>query len=1851
MLNHCRCLQPLFLLIFFFLSCADKKPTKEISNPEEYSTFIEGHTSGEISSHGEIAVTLSNPSVAKDLGSLILFDLEPKVRGQARLVNENVIVFKPNDPLKQDQEYKISFYLNKVANVPKDKAIFSFPVYTTAQQLEVVLGELESVSSKEMSLSGTIYTADKAWLKNIKRVLNAEQKENNELNIEWNQSVSGTAHNFEINGIVRSDEQSELRISWDGTPIGTGTKGSQSIEILENTVFELLSTRVFTDSNPRVELIFSDKLDATQNLDGLVRIQDTQNLTLLVNGNKLVVSPRQRRSGEKTLNISPALKNEAGKRLETEITRQIQFNQPKPQLELLGKGTIIPSSENLLFPFKAVSLGAVDVRVVRIFESNIGQYLQEHRLGDNNQWRIERVGRQVFGAAIPLSVLGTVETGNWNNYALDLSEIIKPEPGALYQIEMSFRKHQAVYECGENDVETTTNLGNRSWTLNADEEAQYWDNYQSGRRRYVPGYDWRERDNPCHVTYYHYNQRNSVRNVLSSDFGIIAKKADQGKVQVFVTDLKTTELKQGVKVQLFDFQQQEIASGVTSSEGKVELEVKHHPYYLTASEGAQKGYLRLDDGTALSVSDFDVSGITIQKGVKGFLYGERGVWRPGDTLHVSLILEDENDILPKNHPVSFELRNPSGQLADRKTFTSSLNGFYVYEGSTAKQDPTGNWSLSAKVGGLTFNKAIKIETVKPNRLKVEVDFEEELISADDRGLNATLTSRWLHGAIARNLKADVEMSLSRSNLVFKDLPGYSFSDESISFSNSPTNIFDGNLDKEGNIELDYEFKKLEEGPGRIWVNLKSRVFEPSGNFSVGRSSTYYYPFETLIGLKTPAMKDGRYSNWLSRNEDHLFEVVSVDKSGNKISNQELEYEVFNIRWRWWWERSREDLSNYFERENVQKVKSGKLTTDANGAGSFVINMSNRERGGRYLIRVKDKSGGHSTSQIVYFSWYGGRGSGVSPARLTFSSDKENYEVSEDVTLNIPSSEGSKILVSLETGSKIISTKWIDGKDGSTEYTFKTTGEMSPNVFANVMHVQAHGQTENDLPIRMYGVIPVIVGDPSTILEPIVKLPDELKPETKAIIEVSESNKNAMTYTVAVVDEGLLDLTNFKTPQPHDLFYAREALGIKTWDVFENVSDMYAGSLSRILAIGGDGELNASEDPLNEANRFKPMVRFLGPFHLKKGTTNKHEIEIPNYVGSVRTMIVAGHEGAYGKAETTTPVRKPVMVLATLPRVLGPGETVDLPVSVFAMKESVKDVQVKVETNGLFEAIDGAPTTSMTFSEPGDDLVTFKLKTKPAIGVGKIRIEAISENESAYHEIEIAIRNPNQPFVDIKSKAVDEDSDWEVIFEPQGMEGTNSALLEISRVPPIDFGRRLNYLIRYPHGCIEQTTSSAFPQLFVGDVMEISSERASEIQKNINNAIKRIEKFMTSSGGLAYWPGREDPDAWGTSYAYHFLLEAQKKGYYVSSSLLSRVNRFQRQRARSWAENDDYRRSDLIQAYRLYTLALANSSDLGSMNRLREKANLLSQAKWRLAAAYVLAGQPEAGNKVVEATSTEIDNYRELSRSYGSSTRDQAMILETLSLLGRKEEASLMARTVSTQLSSQRWLSTQTTAYGLIAVSKFLEQTNASGEIQASYTLNGRREGKVDSRAFMTQIDLTMSELNENKLIFKNNSKGTLFTRLILQGTPLLGDDITNSNSLKQIVRFTDLDGDPIDPNRIEQGSDFIAEVTVSNPGLRGNYEEMALSQIFPSGWEIRNTRMDDASFAEPTASFDYQDIRDDRIYTYFDLGANKSRTFRVQLNASYAGKFYLPSINTVAMYDETISARTAGMWVNVVPVE
>ena len=469
----------------------------------------------------------------------------------------------------------------------------------------------------------------------------------------------------------------------------------------------------------------------------------------------------------------------------------------------------------------------------------------------------------------------------------------------------------------------------------------------------------------------------------------------------------------------------------------------------------------------------------------------------------------------------------------------------------------------------------------------------------------------------------------------------------------------------------------------------------------------------------------------------------------------------------------------------------------------------------------DKKSGHSTGRTAYFykNWWQNSSSGDKEAAkmLVFSADKEKYNVGETAKITFPSGSEGRALISIENGTKVLETKWVKTQKGTTSVEIPINKNMTPNVFVNISLLQPHQVSENDLPLRLFGVIPILVEDKNTKLEPQISMLDELQPEKEFTVKVSEKNNKEMTYTLAVVEEGLLDLTRFKTPNAYTNFYAREALGVKTWDIFDDVIGAYSGSVDQVFAIGGDGSLSKGKN--RKANRFKPVVKYLGPFYLSKGKTKTHKITLPNYIGSVRTMVIAGDikNEAFGNAEKAVPVKKPLMVLATLPRKLSPKEKVTLPISVFAMDKKVKNVKIEVKTSNGISVI-GNKTQNISFTKPDEKMVYFELDVLKANGINTVEIIATGNGEKSTYKVELDVVNPNP----ITSKVIDQNIEGKqtqtITFNTFGVEDSNTAVLELSTIPSINFTGRLEYLIQYPHGCVEQTTSSVFPQLFLNDLV-------------------------------------------------------------------------------------------------------------------------------------------------------------------------------------------------------------------------------------------------------------------------------------------------------------------------------------------------------------------------------------------------------------------------------------------------
>ncbi|MCC5930928.1 MAG: hypothetical protein JJU28_16910 [Cyclobacteriaceae bacterium] len=1841
------CTITLICILSAIFSCS-KKSDDILSKSEEYGQYVHSHSAGALSKHSSISLRFSaqhhTPAQSGTEAPSGVFQFDPPMKGKTFWADEHTLEFQPEKPMISGQKYTARLKLDAFITVPRSLKVYTFSFQTMSQNYELenqapVIPDPENPNV--LVLQGHIITADKESPEDVEKMLKAQQPDAT-LAIRWQHDQIQRRHNFEITGLQRRQNASSIILEVDGKSIGLDKKEKRETAIPAIGHFVLTQAEVTQSPDQFISIRFSDPLDERQNFEGLVQIGDITELRFQARSNELRVFLPARQNGHLPLTIFEGLKNKQGHRFNTKYETRLLFEQVKPGIRFTSKGNILPSTDGMVVPFEAVNLHSVDLQIVKVYENNIPQFLQVNRLAGSRQMR--RVAYPLIRKTVSLKNQGVTDFGKWNRFTLDLSDIMQQEKGALYQVELTFRQEFSTYICGGAVQEGLTDIIESKQNWDGPGAYEYWEDYYY--YSYDDRYRWEERDNPCHITYFLENGRNpeNIKNILASDLGLLAKKGQDGRFVIIVTDLKTAKPLSGVKVEILDFQLQKMGDVTSDRDGIAWYDSERSPFLILAAHQQQKAYLRVDEASSLSLSHFDIGGDEVQKGLKGFIYGERGVWRPGDSLHLSFMLQDKLKTIPRGHPIIFELINPRGKTEQKIIRNVGESPIYSFRTNTADDAITGNWLARVKIGGSTFEKGIKIESIKPNRLKIQLEFDLKTLKPGPQSTAADLKVSWLHGAPARNLRAVFDVVYSRAGTAFSKYPGYIFEDPSREFYSEKKQIFDGRTDAEGKAGFKISLPEDLRPPGKLNAWFSGRVFEESGDFSVDRFGVPVSPYSTYTGVKLKNSDE----HFITAGEPASIQVVVVDDEQRLITRKGLNLEIYKLNWQWWWDRTQQNLSSYVGQSYLKPVFSKKFDVPN---GEAEVSFNSQLEWGRYYIKVTDPTSDHSSGLIIYVETrdYGRSAQSYFPeaaTMLSLSSDRESYISGEKVTLNIPGAHAGRALVSIENGTGVLRTWWIDTQPGITPFTFTCTDEMSPNIYVQVHLLQPHAQTVNDLPIRLYGVLSLQMESPGSRLKPRLQTPESFTPGKKSVIKVSEEKGRPMSYTLAIVDEGLLDITRYKTPNPHAHFYAREALGVRSWDLYDDVIGAYGGRLEKLLAIGGDGE---GIDPGSlKSNRFKPVVTFLGPFYLSKGKTASHEITMPQYIGSVRTMLVAADESAYGHAEASTPVKQDVMVLGTLPRVLGPGEKLTLPVNVFSMKPGLGKVVVTLKTSDLLKN-PGDKVKNIDFDKEGEKMVWYDISVANQTGFAYAELEVVAGSTKSTHRIDIEIRNPNPYISDAYEAIVEPGKSWEKEIKALGATGTNQAMLEVSAIPPINLAHRLSYLIDYPHGCLEQMVSGAFPQLYLNDFVELTEERKTKAEQHIRSTIQRMTRFQHASGAFSMWPGTADINDWATSYAGHFLLEARKKGFTVSDQMLRAWGQFQEKTASDWSRNASVYRTDLLQSYRLYTLALAGTPARAAMNRLRENGNLSQPARWRLAAAFVLAGQPEAAKDLVQALPTQVSDHQEADITFGSSVRDEAMILESLILLGDKSKGFELLKKISTALNNPSyWMSTQTTAFALMAVGKFAGTEDRLDGIAGDIKIANQSGRSIKSLLPVVSHEFIPDE-KPALAGFTNTGKSTIYVRLINRGKPSGVPEISEaSNGIQMLLTYKNMQGEVIQPNVLQQGTDFVAEVTLYNSGQRGIIKDLVLQQVFPSGWEIHNSRMDQAFAQDNASSMTYQDIRDDRVYTYFDLGAGQRKTFRIYLNAAYTGLFNMPAQSCEAMYDASIYARKPGIQVQIV---
>ena len=540
-----------------------------------------------------------------------------------------------------------------------------------------------------------------------------------------------------------------------------------------------------------------------------------------------------------------------------------------------------------------------------------------------------------------------------------------------------------------------------------------------------------------------------------------------------------------------------------------------------------------------------------------------------------------------------------------------------------------------------------------------------------------------------------------------------------------------------------------------------------------------------------------------------------------------------------------------------------------------------------------------------------------------------------------------------------------------------------------------------------------------------------------------------------------------------------------------------------------------------------------------------------------------------------------------------------------------------------------------FDKKGEQVVYFKARINSQTGMSTLRTEATSGNETAIVTEDVQVRIPNPRMTEIEEK---EAKAGETVSFDTRITGTEPlSVLEVSSIPPLNLEQRLSYLLDYPHGCAEQITSQAFPQLALSWLLALSPEQQITAENNVREVINRLRSYQTPEGGFAYWPGEPYISEWATSYAVNFLANAQKQGYAVPIQMLQHATNYMRQVANSWNRTEPWSQQD--QAYRLYVLALAGKPDLAAMNRLKETRLQRPVSQWLLASAYALSNQQEIATKMIRDLSFEVTPYRETGGTFGSTTRDNALILQSMVILNMQQDAYRMLEKISKAMGSGNWYSTQETSFALYAAAQFVQKYLGSqkGIDITVKTNSGNENVKTDKTIWQKQLVL---QGDKASVTVTNNGQGSLFVRQINSSAPLEVVKEKVMSGMSMSVRYYNDKGTPLNIEQLQQGEDITTEITIKNTGLTGTYQELALNYPVPSGFEIINDRLTGNTSAWKEA--EYVDIRDDRFYVYFSLEQNQSKTFRFRCNAAFRGEYMLPAIYCSAMYDNSIQAILPG---------
>ena len=1813
------------LLILILFACQKEAPDqkKESASPDVAEQLATVTDLGKdiiqtpprlISVNSTIDITFGRDMVPEHRINSIMdknpFSFEPSVQGTAVWITPRLLRFRPETALPPGTQFHGTLVGKRLMGEQKPINDFSFEFKVAEQEVVEMSGDFESDEGKNVRFVGTLKFAQAVQLDNVEKDLTLRGPRG-KLRFTLKPGNDNRSCIVTSEPISRKTDGQNFRFTLPAKYTVAKGKWEKSFYLTGIDIFRVLGHMDMTDpesDTPAYGFRFSDLIKRGADLSGYISVEPETEYSIRVRDKYLILEGQFTAGQTYLLKIRKGFPSQFQTELETDYSQEFTLNNIKPEVRWLSEGSYLPAGNQFKLQFKSVNVSRIHLSVYEIYSQNIGFFLQTNAIESNPDREyyydasifrdLDRVGERIYLDDHTISD----KRNQWIKTELDLGPVFS-DKNSIYMIRINFSQNDLTGRCTNDRSEIT-------------DEFLYFedDDYYS---------------DPCDYGYY-YRHGTIEKCLIASNIGLTVKQSEDG-LHVYASHILTSRPVSGLSLKLYSYFNKVMDEQSTDGDGFA-LFAKDGAYLL--GEGQEGLALMRIKDHPWQINTFDVAGSEgARKGIDAFIYTDRGVYRPGDTLHVSAVIRMERKPPPEKQPVLLKIRNPRRQvMKDLKTESGPLGHVY-FQIPTSLRDPTGNWQAEMQIGSQKFYKTLKIETVKPNRLKIQLDLPES-IGPETASLQAAVTTKYLFGAAASNLKARVRLTTRSLPFRVDKYKGYSFQSSYYQYQEQTRTVFEGQTDSQGMIQIQTEIPGLQNAPSLLSAVLHATVYEKGGSFVERQASVKVFPFTAYVGIQSPFR-----NRWTQIGETYKLPILILNKNGEPVSGHKIKISTYINQHYWWYDYDRRDRRDFREMESTFKLGETVLFSE----DKPVYYQFKVEDYGFHFIELEDVDSGHKNVLTFYGSGWGTTAPEESVARntLNITARQNTFHPGDQAALMIDTPGEGVLLFTLEQAGKILHQEWIPVRKNETEVSFTVSEDMIPNCYAVLSLIQPHNQNTNDLPMRIYGIKTLYVEDAGTHLPLQLTMPDELRPEQTFKVQVSNQGEDQASFTLAVVDEGLLDLTGFKTPSPWDHFFQKLRLAVKTFDNFDEIIGLLLPDIDRYMTIGGGLEAAARDKRLetSEARRFKPVVLFQRPVTVKPGKTRTISLTMPNYVGSVRAMIVGCTGHSYASLEKTVPVKQPLMILPTIPRVARPGDRFQCPVSVFAMDSAVNLVSLQLALSDNLQAVTEKELL-IRFNRPAEKDTSFVIQAGKQVGSGEIRLTAKSDGESAAASVHLPLNSPNPFYTEVTDTVAAQNTPLILIPAKTGLEGTNQARLSVTRIPDIQLSKNISWLIRYPYGCIEQTVSSVFPQLYLPLLIDLNNVRKQQITQNINAGIERLRRFRMYEG-FSYWPSDHYHQAsyseWGSNYLGHFLLAAREAGYHVPDDLFDHWLSDAKKRARD-VNQKDYR----YQTYRLFLLALAGKAQMGAMNLLRENhvTKLDPLSRKLVASAYTLSGQENVASELNRNVTAAPESSRELGGTFGSPLRDMALMTYLCVKTGDLTTANRMLKETIRIFHTSSWHSTQEMSMILLAMGSFNRNMDP-GRIQFKLKLPGQQEKTVSLQKYQFQTDL--EDAWDKQVIVTNLSGNPLFVTLFCEGVPLESRIQTEHYGIEINRTFYDEEGRSILIDSRKSGEPFWVIYTVTSQFVQP-LENLALTSIFPSGWEIINSRLTD----EPVprwisnmrlTSGTYMDIRDDRINWFFDLPARGGIVVGSKINPSFRGDYVLPPVSVEAMYSPEYYAR------------